>query len=108
MTYRLELDESAAAVRNAAGTAEDLRRDFQSGHQAALDIAAALAESPVVAGALTALRGEVFYPYDEVINSVTHHNVSSTGAALEVYREGDIEMTDRGEGAASEMSGAVR
>lgn len=95
MTFELDYGDSSAAVNSTAGTAEDLRGDFQAGHQAAGDVADALTNSPVVAGALTSLRGEVLYSFDSVIGSSTCHNITSTGQALEIYREGDEEMFDR-------------
>lgn len=94
-TFELDYGDSSAAVSSTAGTAEDLRGDFQAGHQSAADLADTLATSPVVAGALTSLRGEVLYSFDTVIGSSTRHNISATGQALEIYREGDEEMFDR-------------
>ncbi|WP_413543690.1 DUF6507 family protein [Citricoccus nitrophenolicus] len=95
MTFELDYGDSSAAVTSTAGTAEDLRGDFQAGHQAAGEVADTLTNSPVVAGALTSLRGEVLYSFDSVIGSSTRHNISATGQALEIYREGDEEMFDR-------------
>lgn len=95
MTCELDYGDSSAAVSSTAGTAEDLRGDFQAGHQAAGDVADALTNSPVVAGALTSLRGAVLYSFDSVIGSETRHNISTTGQALEIYRESDEEMFDR-------------
>lgn len=95
MTFELDYGDSAVTVSSTAGTAEDLRGDFQAGHLAAGDVADALTNSPVVAGALTSLQGEVLYTFDSVIGSSTRHNISVTGQALEIYREGDEEMFDR-------------
>lgn len=97
MGYELDLDSANSTVESASGVTDDLRSAFQGGHEAAVNIDAVLSHSDAVSGALLSLRGEVLYRFDEVVSSTTGHNISATGEALTVYRDGDEEMLSRAE-----------